>query len=80
MAVSSVYVAHPDGSDITCAVEVRNCTGVPFECRYLSACPSDQCSPATNSSRRRRAATSLYYRLWPRGVVPYVISTGYSGE
>ena len=76
--------AHPDGSDIACQVEVKNCTGVPFQCRYVGPCPSNSCmadgDELETSKRERRAATSLSSRLWPSAVVPYVIEDNYTGE
>ena len=70
--------AHPDGSDIACEVEVKNCTGVPFQCRYMSTCPSNYCNET--SKKERRAATSHSFRLWPGAVVPYLIEDNYTGE
>ena len=70
--------AHPDGSDITCGVEVKNCTGVPFQCRYVGPCPSDQCG--TEGSRQGRAATAYTSNHWTGGVVPYAIRSVFSGE
>ena len=72
--------AHPDGSDIACDVEVKNCTGVPFQCKYVgwNPCPSYYCNET--SKTERRAATRYSYRLWPGAVVPYVIEDNYTGE
>ena len=74
--------AHPDGSDIACEVEVKNCTGVPFQCKYIGACHSNRCLADGDETlkRERRAATSHNYRLWPGAVVPYVISNDFTGE
>ena len=73
------FSAHPDGSDIACVVEVKNCTGVPFQCRYIGPCSSDECAPDTESSISKRAATVYKRDLWPGGVVPYKISESFSG-
>ena len=72
--------AHPDGSDIACVVEVKNCTGVPFQCRYIGACPSDRCAPDTEGSRQGRAARANTNKYWTGGVVPYAIRSVFSGE
>ena len=72
--------AHPDGSDITCAVEVKNCTGVPFQCRYKGPCPSDQCGSDTKGSRQGRAATAYASYRWTGGVIPYTIKSVFSGQ
>ena len=75
--------AHPDGSDITCVVEVKNCTGEPFQCRYMSPCPSNSCMADGDEDwkrERRAAAKNNSYRLWPSAVVPYVIEDNYTGE
>ncbi|KAK7934166.1 hypothetical protein WMY93_005062 [Mugilogobius chulae] len=42
---------------------------------------SNQSSPnRSTSSRKRRAATSRPERVWPEGVIPYVISGNFSGS
>ena len=74
------FSAHPDGSDIACEVEVKNCTGVAFQCRYKGPCPSDQCVPDTEGSRQGRAARADTSKRWIGGVVPYAIRTVFSGE
>jgi hypothetical protein len=61
-------------------VEVKNCTGEPFQCRYIGPCPSNKCGADTDPSRSQRASTSNYYRLWPTGVVPYVLSSDYDDD
>ena len=75
--------AHPDGSDIACEVEVKNCTGVPFQCKYVGSCPSNHCladGDETMKRGRRAAAKNNSPRLWPGAVVPYVIENNYTGE
>ena len=80
--------AHPDGSDIVWPIEVDDSNGT-LRYRYPMGPPPfgiDLTNSSGNSSndvggadRRRRAATTYRYALWPQGIVPYVISPIFTG-
>ena len=80
--------AHPDGSDIVWPIEVDDSNGT-LRYRYPFGPPPfgiDLTNSSGNSSngvgdadRQRRAATTYRNSLWPGGIVPYEISSDFTG-
>uniref|UniRef100_A0A673JBD6 Metalloendopeptidase n=1 Tax=Sinocyclocheilus rhinocerous TaxID=307959 RepID=A0A673JBD6_9TELE len=50
------------------------------KCACLSSLSNETNTNNTASHRRKRAATSRPERVWPEGVIPYVISGNFSGS
>ena len=64
-----ILIANYDGTDIARPYLVDNSTGTPVY-TYLD----DDYPPLSN--RSKRGAISHSYRLWPKGIVHYIIDDG----
>lgn len=56
----------------------RNLIFMSFSCSSVAS-TSQSSQNRHDSRRRKRAATSRPERVWPEGVIPYVISGNFSG-